>query len=324
MVSSVRNPLEKHYVANQFTRNMRVCVRVPASIANLGPGFDVFALALKEPTETVKVVARPSEYIVIKIVSKGRYRVPEDPYRNTAGLAARKYLEDLDITGEFTIELDKNIRPGGGLGSSAASAAGVVYALNSIYNRIDVDSMIKYASYGETVSSGAVHYDNVSASVLGGMVVNDGNHFLKISACDLPIAVATPSNELKTMDSRNILGDSIPFPELSSHISASTLLLHAFMKKDHKTIGKFVNSETVVERRRASLIRGYAEVKRSALSHGAYGVSISGAGPSVFAIAPEESLKTVGAAMVEAFHDGGVEASFLTTKSSDEGSLVIE
>lgn len=302
---------------------MKLSVRVPATIANLGPGFDVFALALQEPYETVTVTTRPSERLSLELISKGKYKVPTEPQDNTAGIAALKYLKDFGIAGEFVIEIDKGIRPGGGLGSSAASAAGALYALDSIYCKVDSDALIQYASYGETVSSGTVHHDNVSASILGGLVVNDGHQFLKVPAGDLPIAVATPSVELKTSDSRKVLGDCMPFSEMRNHISSSTLLLHAFLKGDARLIGRFVNSDNVVEKRRASLISGYTEVKQSALKRGAYGVSISGSGPSVFAIAPEEMLEDVSAAMSEAFLDNGLESTAVITKSSDTGSLVI-
>lgn len=302
---------------------MKLCVRVPATIANLGPGFDVFAIALSEPYEKVTVTTYDSSEPLIEIVSGGKYRVSEDILNNTAGLAAQKFLEDVGFGGKVVIELEKNIRPGGGLGSSAASAAGAVFALNTIFNRVDTDTLIRYASFGETVSSGTIHYDNVSASVLGGLVLSNGENFVKIRTADIPIAVVTPSVELKTSDSRKALGESITIADLKTHISSTAFLLHAFMKNDISAIGKFVNMENVVERRRAELIKGYWKVKEAALKHGAYGVSISGSGPSVFAIAPEDDLVNVASSMKEAFLSNGMEASAITTKSSDVGSSVV-
>ncbi len=303
---------------------MKLCVKVPATIANLGPGFDSFAIAIKYPQETVTVTTTPSDTLSLKIVSKGKYRVPVETDRNTAGISAIQYLRDMGITGNFTIELNKEIRPGGGLGSSAASASGAIYAINEMFKKMDTQSLIKYASMGETVSSGTVHHDNVSASVLGGLVINDGNCFLKIEVAEIPLAVVTPSMELKTSESRKVLGECVPISDLKAHISSSSLLLHSFMKGDLESIGKYVNSENVVEKRRASLITGYSDVKKSALKNGAYGVAISGSGPSVFAIAPKEKLKDVSDAMADAFLQNAMESTAILTETSNIGALVVE
>lgn len=302
---------------------MKLCVKVPASIANLGPGFDSFAIAIKHPYELVTVTGSPSDTLSLRIISKGDFRVPEQVERNTAGISARHYLEDFNITGDFTIELDKGIRPGGGLGSSAASASGTLFALNEMFHRLGSDTIIQYASKGEKVSSGTIHHDNVSASVLGGLVLNDGERFLKVDVAEFPVAIVTPTLELKTEDSRKILGESVPIHELVRHISASSLLLHAFMIGDLKQIGKYVNFDNVVEKRRSSLIPGYSQVKKSALMNGAYGVAISGAGPSMFAFGDKEDLRNVADGMAEAFMSNGVSSVSTVTETSNTGTMVV-
>lgn len=302
---------------------MKLCVKVPASIANLGPGFDSFAIAIKNPSEKVTVTGSTSDTLSIKIISNGQYKVPVEVEKNTAGISAMHYLKDKGITGEFTIELDKGIMPSGGLGSSAASAAGTLHALNEMFHKMDTDQLIQYASMGERVSSGTVHHDNVSASVLGGLVINDGNRFLKVDVAEFSVAVVTPALQLKTEDSRKVLGETVPVSELKVHISASSLLLHAFMIGDLKEIGKYVNSENVVEKRRAKLIPGYAEVKKAALINGAYGVAISGSGPSMFAIGHMENLSNVAAAMSEAFKENGLKSTAIVTETSNIGATVI-
>lgn len=303
---------------------MKVCVRVPASIANMGPGFDAFAIALKEPHEFVRVTTTPSDRLSVEIIANGTYSIPVEPMENTAGVSAYSYLRDHGITDRVVIEIEKTIKPCGGVGSSAASAVGALFALNEIYQKNDITDLIRYASAGEIVSSGAIHHDNTSASMLGGFVINNGTEFTRLDAPDIPFVISVPWLDVKTLDSRAVLGSSVSIEEMKTHISSAAFLFDSMIKGDLNSIGKFVNMENVVEKRRASLITGYYDVKKAALSNGAYGVSISGSGPSVFAVAPREKEDLIAGAMKEAFSNNGVGSESIVTESSNSGVEVVE
>ena len=188
-----------------------VTVRAPCSTANLGPGFDVFGLALDAFYDEVTVTKKGKG---ITIVSSDD--IPLDPKNNTAGLVAKEMKKKEKLTGGVEIKIRKNVPPGFGMGSSAASAAGCAIAINKLYNlKLNQNQLVSYAGIGEKASAGSIHYDNVAASVLGGFVIVDSSPLsvIRIEAPkDLILCVAVPKMKVpkkKTKDSRSVIPKTV-------------------------------------------------------------------------------------------------------------------
>ncbi len=291
-------------------------VVAPATTANLGPGFDVFGLALNVFHDLVEVSLTGAG---IAITASGKYAgmMPTAPERNTAGVVARLILEKVKANTGVEIKIVKEIKPGCGLGSSGASAAAVAVALDHLlgtcYSKME---LISLAAHGESASAGFPHADNVAAAILGGFIIIRSYEPLDVVSLrvvkNLEVAVAIPEVPMppkKTEQARSILPDKVPLSKMVHNVGHASILVAGFAQSDINLIGKGM-SDWVVEPVRARLIPGYEKVRRSALDAGAAGVAISGAGPTMIAIVDAEKVNTadVAEAMKEAFEHEGVKA----------------
>lgn len=303
----------------------RIRVSAPATIANLGPGFDVFGLALGEPRDVVEV-ERVSEGVVIShIEGLWSNRIPMEPEKNTAGLAALRMLQTIRADFGVSIKIVKGIRPLSGLGSSAASAAAAVFGMDILAGEgLSKEEMIEIAAKGEEASAGFAHVDNVAPSILGGFTMVRSYSPLSIEKIEPPrftIVIVTPDITFTTREARNVLPSNIELRRMVSQIGSCSGLIAGMMKGDLTLIGECINRDYVVEPRRAPLVPGFDRVKRAALDAGAYGCSLSGAGPSVFAIC--EDAQQVAKAMVDEFVEQGVQAESMITSPSSIGCRVV-
>ncbi len=315
----------------------QIRVEAPASSANLGPGFDVFALALDSPRDGVRLRIgggsggrAPS----VKMAGVTGLEVPKREDENGACVVCLEMAKQFGAKKEIILELDKRVPIGMGMGSSGASAAAAAVAMNEILGLgLSSDELIFYAGKGEAVTSGSPHYDNVSASILGGFVVVRGGAGDRPTAVrfdppsGLAVCVATPVVTLprrKTEYARSLLPESVPLETLVSNVANASLMVSGFAKKDIKLIGKGM-TDRAVEQARKSMIPGYDGVRSRAIDAGAAGVCISGAGPSMLAIVdkkrsmPEKVLK----AMLAAFGQEGVRASGYVTRIG-KGARVVK
>ena len=295
-----------------------VTVRAPCSTANLGPGFDVFGLALDAFYDEVTVTKKGKG---ITIVSSDD--IPLDPKKNTAGLVAKEMKKKKKLTGGVEIKIRKNVPPGFGMGSSAASAAGCAIAINKLYNlKLNQNQLVSYAGIGEKASAGSIHYDNVAASVLGGFVIVDSSPLsvIRIDAPkDLILCVAVPKMKVpkkKTKVSRSVIPKTVKLSDSITNLANAANIVAGFLNKDSSLIGKSVEDVIVVPARK-HMIPGFNNVKNNALRAGAFGVTISGAGPSVIAFASKkQNLTKIGAAMKKGFKSAKVDCNIVICKPS--------
>jgi homoserine kinase len=315
------------------TVTKKSCIAIaPCSTANLGPGYDVFGLALDALEDKVKITVLSSvggSNITIRML-KNDLSIPEVAEYNSAGLVIRKMMNDFSIKDSLKVEVIKGIPAGYGIGSSAASAAAAALAFNALYDlNIDKNKLVEYAAEGEIASAGARHFDNVSASLLGGFVisstVNEKPQFIKIDPPkDLVIVVAVPSigvPKKKTEVARSVLPKAVSLRSVIHNVSGAATIVAGFALKDVDMIARGID-DVIVEPARKHLIPGYDNVKQAALTVGALAVTISGAGPSMIAFMKIENARKVASAMAEGFDKAGVMSKTFTCRPS-QGSRVI-
>ena len=281
-----------------------ITVRAPATSANLGSGFDVFGAALDRPADVVRV--DPADEITIELTGAGSQYIPTDPGENTAGAVA----EALDAPAR--IEIDKGIRPSSGLGSSAASAAGVALALNELYDLgLTRRELVPYAAEGEALVSGEAHVDNVAPALLGGFTVASNGEVTRVAA-SIPFVVCLPEIVVSTREARGVVPETTSVTDLVSTVGRAATLTAGMCRDDPVLVGYGMEDE-VVTPARAELIDGYEDVRANALEAGATGVTVSGAGPAIIAACRSRARRAVASAMLDAFADHGVDARAFQT-----------
>ena len=303
-----------------------VLVHSPATLSNLGCGFDVFGLALTAPYDTVRLTLSPQPGIRIRHLDP--YNLPTEPARNVAGVALLALLKEVPEAIGFEVEITKGIKPGSGVGSSAASAVGAVVAANALLgNRFSKMQLVEFAIAGEVVASGARHADNIAPAIFGGFtVVRAVEPTLDIIALPAPplwVAVVHPQIEVKTSDSRKVLPAAVPLGLAVRQWANVAGLVAGFLTADYELIGRSMD-DYIVEPARQALIPGLAEARRRALAAGAIGGGISGSGPSIFMLnKTEETARAVGAAMGSVFAELGIEFNVYVGPVGTEGARVI-
>ena len=295
-----------------------VTVSAPCSTANLGPGFDVFGLALDAFYDKVTVTKKGKG---ITIVSSDD--IPLKPEHNTAGLVAKEMVKKCKISGGAEITIKKNVPAGFGMGSSAASAAACAIGINKLYNlKLTKNELVSYAGVGEKASAGSIHYDNVAASVIGGFVIVNSNplNVIPIEAPkDLVLCLAIPEMKVpkkKTKVLRSVIPKSVKFSDSLKNLANATNIVAGFLNKDSRMIGESV-IDVIVEPARKHMIPGFDNVKKNALGAGAFGVTISGAGPSVIAfVSKKQNVKKIGDAMRRGFKTAKKNSTIVICKPS--------
>ena len=296
--------------------------RAPSSTANLGPGFDVFGLALDAYYDEVII-----ERIDDEIILESNDKIPLNIKENSAGLAVLNICKDYGIDDGLRITIKKGVPAGYGLGSSGASASAAVKALDALYSlNLSDEELVRYAAKGEEASAGSIHYDNVAASLLGGFVIVRSKplRVINIEPPDLTLCVAIPKIEtpkMKTSISRSILPEKVPLKSMVANLANASMIIAGFMLKDVSLITESIN-DIIVEPARAKLIKGYDEVKKKALDAGALAVTISGAGPSILAFVDDNQYK-VKDAMSEGFRAVGIDADIIICKPDKEGARIV-
>ena len=301
-----------------------VTVRAPCSTANLGPGFDVFGLALDAFYDKVTVTKKGKGISI-----KTQDNIPYKPEQNTAGLVAKEMKKRCKISGGIEITIEKSVPAGFGMGSSAASAAACAIGINKLYNlKLSKNELVSYAGFGEKASAGSIHYDNVAASVGGGCVIVRSNplNVIRVEAPkDLVLCVAIPDIKVpkkKTKVSRSVIPKSVKLSDSVKNLANAANIVAGFLNKDSRMIGESV-IDVIVEPARKHMIPGYDNVKKNALKAGALGVTISGAGPSVIAfVSKKQNVKKIGEAMKKGFKTAKVDCDIVICKPSKGPKIV--
>jgi homoserine kinase len=298
----------------------QITVKSPATIANLGPGFDIFALALERPFDLLKIRLNETGTVGIKVSGRGD-SLPLAAMKNTAGLAALHFFERVGRPSGVDIEIVKSMPVGSGLGSSAASAAGAVYGLNKLLGTgLGETEMIEIASLGEVASGGTPHADNVAGCLLGGFVFVRSYHPLdvvRLEAPEFPIVVGVQRKSQTT--TRGLIAEHFSLAQVKEQMSWCSALVHAVLTGDVRKIGRAINRDHISEPARSRFIPGYDDLKKKVLEGGALGFNVSGGGSSVFAICEEGGADEVFRIMKSFYEERGVPAETIQTRASNRG-----
>jgi homoserine kinase len=296
----------------------------PASIANLGPGFDVFGIALDGIGDTIKVTLVPETGIEVIINGLESETISKEPDSNSAGAVLKYVTNHYNYNQGFLVEVEKKVPPGKGMGSSGASAAGTAVAVTQLLNlNISNKEMIMLAAQGEAAVTGSPHADNVSASLLGGFVIVDEEYnVIRLDPPKVNIVVVTPDiyYKNKTKFARSLLPEKVLLRNAVLNVGYASRMAAAVATGNIELFGKSI-CDNLIEPRRAEMIPEFWKVKKAALDAGALGCSISGGGPSLFAVGGD--IVQVGKAMTEVFEKAGVSSKTYLTKPSALGVRVI-
>ncbi len=290
-------------------------VRVPATSANLGAGFDVFGIALEIPFDIIEV--KIAEKIEIIVKGKGSEHIPTNPGKNTAGIVATILEKPSKIT------IHRGIPLSSGLGSSAAPAAGTAFALNEMYGLgLSGEELVRIAAEGEKAVAGVAHADNVAPAIFGGFVIAHDNKVISLMPKDIGIVAVHPDIVVSTRKARAILPEKVSLKDATFNTGSAASMVVGMVKGDIKLIGESMKNR-MIEEKRSQLIKGYGPVRAAALGAGASGVTISGSGPTMIAICRMDEREEIGKAMIKAFKESGVKSeAFITTIG--KGAEVIE
>ncbi len=260
-----------------------ITVYSPATVANIVCGFDVLGFALNEPND--EFTLELSNEKGIRIINNDDYNLPGDAEKNVSGAALLALLDEAKDVKGFTLTSTKKIMPGSGIGSSAASAAGVVVAANHLLGlRFSKEDLIRFAMFGEKVASGVKHADNIAPCIYGGVTLIRSIHPLDIISLDAPslhVTIVHPQIEVRTSDARQILKQQVQLKDAIKQWGNIAGLVAGFLKHDYDLIGRSLE-DVIIEPIRSILIPGFDEVKKACKEAGALGGGISGSGPSIF------------------------------------------
>ncbi|HKI78617.1 MAG TPA: homoserine kinase [Ignavibacteriaceae bacterium] len=300
-----------------------------ASVTNVGPGFDIMGFALEEPGDEVTVRFSKIPGIRITNIKGDGENLPLEPEKNTAGASLISLAKYLGISEGIELEINKKMRIGSGLGSSAASAVASVFALNELSGRkLTKNQLLLHALEGEKITSGGTpHADNISACLFGGFVIV--RSLSPVDVINIPTpenlycVVITPFIEVSTAEARKVMPKEIPLETAVTQWGNIAGLVAGLMKGDFEIIKRSLK-DVVSEPVRSKLIPGYEGIKNAALDAGAFGANISGSGPSVFALCESiETAKIIGEAMQTVVNSLNIESALYISKINQNGPRVI-
>ena len=298
----------------------------PATVANVSCGFDVLGFCID--TIGDEMVIRKTKEKGIKITKIVGADLPFETEKNVASVSALAMYNDAKPDCGFEIEIYKNIKPGSGIGSSSASAAGSVFAINELlgrpYNQTEVTN---FAMKGEAVASGCEHADNIAPALFGGFTLVKSTTPLKVlqlpTPKDLFVTIIHPQIEVKTSESRAILPKEIPLQNAITQWSNVGSLVHALHTEDYSLLSESLE-DVVVEPYRSQLIPHFNSVKTEVIKAGALGAGISGSGPSIFALSKgKDTAEAVEEAMKKIYKNTDINFNTYVSKINIQGMKIL-
>jgi len=305
----------------------------PATVSNVGCGFDVLGFALDGPGD--EVTARFAEesvddaLVIIDDIADDNGRLPRDATRNTAGVAARALLDGLGEHRAVALGIRKGLPLASGLGGSAASAVAAVVAVDALLEaHAPMETLFACAFEGERIGAGSAHGDNVAPAVYGGFVLVRNANPPDIVRLPVPAGltavVVHPDFEIETARARAMLGVTVPLNDATRQWANLGALVHALHSNDLALLSRALD-DAIAEPRRSSLIPGLVDIKRAALDAGALGSGLSGSGPSLFALCPSpQAAAPVAEAMAAAVRAamGGRSQTYISPVASRGARIV--
>ncbi len=263
----------------------KITISVPSSVANVSCGFDVLGFCLEKPCDKMTVEIKKASDVEIKIINEKS--IPSNSKYNVCGPVAFAMIQKLNLKHGFRITIIKKIKPGSGIGSSAASAAGTAFAINCLTgNKFSKLELVKFAMLGEEIASGVKHADNLSPVIFGGFTLVRSLKPLDVirlpSLNELYVIITHPLIELKTKDARVMIDKKIDLEKATKQWGNLGGFVTALFTKDYELLSKTIE-DVIIEPQRMKLIPNFKEIVTAASKY-ALGSGISGAGPSIFSI----------------------------------------
>jgi homoserine kinase len=305
-------------------------VFAPATVANVSCGFDVLGFAVNSPGDELVLRRTSGKGVEVAEITGDGGKLPKESHKNTASVAINCFLEHIGATGEsLSITLHKRMPLGSGMGSSAASAVAGVFAVNQLLGQpLTQEQLLPFAMEGERIACGSAHADNVAPSLLGGMVLIRSYDPLDVVRIPTPLklwcALLHPHIQIRTEDARAILRRDVPMKLAIQQWGNLAGLVAGLMMGDSALMSRSMH-DVIVEPARAILIPGFAGVKQAALDAGAFGCSISGSGPAIFALcASEEVANTAAKGMQNVLSGLNIGSETFVSPINYQGPLVLD
>lgn len=300
-------------------------IKSPGTVANLVCGFDILGLALNEPADGMELSLLDKPEVII--YNRDNYNLPTDPVKNVAGVVLLSIMEKIGENIGFSLTIEKHIKPGSGIGSSAASAAGAAVAANHLLGNIfSNDELVQFAMNGEKLASGVKHADNIAPCIYGGVTLVRSIHpldIVSIPAPDMFVTVVHPQIEVRTADARQILKQQVLLKDAIKQWGNIAGLVTGLMKADYELIGRSLE-DVIIEPVRSILIPGFDELKSKCKEAGALGGGISGSGPSVFMLSKNETIaRAVESVMKDVYNRIGVQYNTYVTTINNKGVEIL-
>ena len=304
----------------------KVRVFAPASIANLGCGFDIMGLALDEVGDVLEMTA--SEGSGISIQNRTAVPLPEDIEKNVITPVIRKFFAMTGLSGHVEVTVLQKIYPGSGIGSSAASSVAAAFGMNELFGRpLSQPDLVVCAMEGENLASGGYHADNAAPSLMGGIVLIRGYEPLDLIPLPVPdnfyCTVAHPEIVVSTKEARGVLPNAVPLYDAISQWGNVGGLVAGLYAGDLALVGRAMK-DVVAEPFRKQFIPGFDDLREKILSAGAMALNISGSGPSVFALSDSRGTAIqAGSVMQEHFASLGIGCDVYVTKVAKQGARLM-
>ncbi len=313
-------------MTKKYTMKNEIKIFSPATVANVACGFDVLGFCLDNIGD--EMLIRKTNKKGIFITKIEGFDLPIDTELNVAGVSALAMYEALNVDYGFEIEICKNIKPGSGIGSSAASAVGSVFGMNELLGKpFSKTQLTEFAIKGEALASKCEHADNLAPAIFGGFTLVKSVSPLEIleipSPDDLYVTIIHPQIEIKTSEARAILPKEVSLQSAITQWANFGSLIHGLHTSNYELISKSLH-DVIIEPHRSKLIPYYNEVKMEALKTGALGCGISGSGPSIFSLSKGlENAKNVEDAIKNVYSKADIKFDTYTSRINTEGIKII-
>jgi len=303
----------------------QIRLKGPATTANVGPGYDIFAMAMAEPADEFLLSRNESGLINIR-VEGDQQNIPLTPQDNSAGLALLELCKRKQVKCGFDITIIKKMPSGGGLGTTGASAAAAIVGADRLLGlQMGPNELIDIARMGEVASGGSPHADNVAAAILGGFVLVKSYQPIDVLRLDIPeMPIVLGVIRKSQRSTRGFITYEIGQENLKEQMARCARVIHAIHSRDIEEFGSAITVDHIAEPVRSAAIPNYREIKLQILQAGAYGFNISGGGSSVFAVCPQDKQDEIALLMEQAFSDNPHFVKVIKTHTSNLGVTVID